>query len=39
MRAQQLSRTRGSAFDVVTLDDGTGIWFELLWERRSLDEE
>ena len=39
VRAQQLSRTRDSAFDVVTLDDGTEMWFELLWERRSLDEE
>ena len=39
VRAQQLSRTRDSAFDVVTLDDGTEMWFELLWERRSPDEE
>lgn len=34
-RAQQFSRTQESAFDVVTLDDGTVVWFELLWERRS----
>lgn len=32
VRAQQLSRTQDSAFDVVTLDDGTEVWFELLWE-------
>lgn len=35
VRAQQLSRTQDSAFDVVTLEDGTEVWCELLWERRS----
>lgn len=34
---QQLSRTPDAAFDVVTLEDGTVIWFELLWKRRSWD--
>lgn len=33
--AQQLSRTPDAAFDVVTLQDGTVVWFELLWERRA----
>lgn len=33
VRAQQLSRTSDAVFDVVTLDDGARMWFELLWER------
>lgn len=37
--AQQLSRTPDAVFDVVTLDDGTRMWFELLWERRPLGDE
>ena len=34
VRAQQLSRTPDAVFDVVTVEDGTRMWFELLWERR-----
>lgn len=33
VRAQQLSRTSDAVFDVVTLDEGARIWFELLRER------
>lgn len=33
--SQQLSSTPEAVFDVVTLDDGTVVWFELLWERRA----
>lgn len=33
--SQQLSRTPDAAFDVVALDDGTVVWFELLWERQA----
>ena len=33
--SQQLSRTPDAAFDVVALDDGTVVWFELVWERQA----